>query len=238
MKSIRKVVLSLTVVSVIIYVLQIMIFHDSQTTAFYIFQDLAFLPLSIAIATVVVGEIYSRKEKADRLERTKMITSTFFTNVGARLMMQMLSAAQNQQLVRQIMFADATSETDYQELCNRIHGEQIKLDMSADLYDGVRTVLEEQSTALLILGNNPVLLEHESFTDMLWGLYHLRDEFRLRGSYENLSQTDRDHLEEDFERVFKLMLINRESNVHFLAETFPNYYNAARKQFIKKENSL
>lgn len=52
---------ALLAISACIYGMQILIFKDVRNTEFYIFQDMAFIPISIAITTVVVGELLGYK---------------------------------------------------------------------------------------------------------------------------------------------------------------------------------
>ena len=54
-KGLKKIIFSLGIISVIIYALQLIIFRDPKNTFFYIFQDFAFMPISIAIATFLIG---------------------------------------------------------------------------------------------------------------------------------------------------------------------------------------
>ena len=68
-KTTRRVVLALIVLSAAIYLLQVLIFHDERTTVFYLLQDLAFMPVTIAIATLVVGELVDEREKGGRRAR-------------------------------------------------------------------------------------------------------------------------------------------------------------------------
>ena len=62
---------------------------------------------------------------------------------------------------------------------------------------------------------------------MLWGVFHLMDEFRLRGTWEELSKHDVDHFNQDFERVLRLLLMNRVGDVRYLKETYPDFYATA-----------
>lgn len=48
---------------------------DKRTTAFYIFQDLAFMP--ITIATLVVGDLMNRRQQKEQQEKARMLTSSF-----------------------------------------------------------------------------------------------------------------------------------------------------------------
>lgn len=68
---------------------QIFKFQDLRNTAFYFLQDVAFLPVQIAIVTVVIGKILNQREKRERLKKTNMMLSTFFSEVGNDLLEQL-----------------------------------------------------------------------------------------------------------------------------------------------------
>ncbi|AMJ41410.1 hypothetical protein [Anaerotignum propionicum] len=63
------IVLVLVLISVFIYAVQIVVFHSPRDTFFYIFQDIAFLPLQIAIVTIVLVVILKGVKKLKDLKR-------------------------------------------------------------------------------------------------------------------------------------------------------------------------
>ena len=63
LKAMRRTTIILLILSIIIYLIQILIFNDPRTTFFYILQDLAFMPITIAFATLMVGEVLNWREK-------------------------------------------------------------------------------------------------------------------------------------------------------------------------------
>lgn len=65
----------------------------------------------------------------------------------------------------------------------------------------MRDLLLPKKMFLLGLLQNPNLLEHESFTDLLWALFHMVEEFEYRGNLQILSGADKQHLISDLNRV-------------------------------------
>ena len=63
--------------------------------------------------------------------------------------------------------------------------------------EDVRMFLKAKRDFLVRLLENPSLLEHESFTDLLWAGAHLMAELTARDSLEGLPQTDLDHIAND-----------------------------------------
>jgi len=55
---------------------------------------------------------------------------------------------------------------------------------------------------LLALLENPNLMEHDRFTDMLWAVFHLAEELEARDDFGKLPESDLRHLAGDVERAF------------------------------------
>lgn len=225
-------------ISVIIYALQIIIFDDRRTTAFYIFQDLAFMPITIAIATLVVGDLVNRREQKEQQEKTRMLTSSFFTQMGADLLDIMMRGSSRADDLTHLMQAPTKDDKDVQRVQSQLQSADLGFTLSADIYDESMDIILKSRQALLTLSSNPLLLEHECFTEMLWGIFHLSDEFRLRGNYKELDEDGREHMEDDFEKVFRLLLVNRVANLQYLQKTYPNYYSASLAESKDAANVL
>ncbi len=89
---------------------------------------------------------------------------------------------------------------------------------------------------MLTLATSSMIHEHENFTEMLWGLFHVQDEFRLRGAFSDLSEQDISHMNTDFEEIFKLMLMNWIGNVRYLRKTYPGFYKVASTKIKEHKN--
>jgi hypothetical protein len=68
--------------------------------------------------------------------------------------------------------------------------------------------LTEKREHLLRLLENPNLLEHESFSQLLWAVFHLTEEMAGRTDLNNLTKSDYAHLRGDISRVY-LLLVNQ-----------------------------
>ncbi|MGI6555960.1 MAG: hypothetical protein ACOX1H_01370 [Pseudoramibacter sp.] len=239
-KILMHVAIALFALSAAIYAAQILIFRDPRTTAFYIFQDFAFLPASIAIATVAVGAILDEHDRQRALASTRMLRSQFFTGVGAPMLMQIEYCAKCGTNLGQLTAIDGPMDTlrqrrrvqrEIEARQKQIEGIDLRVNLTQSAYDGIREILEHNRLDLLILGSTHNLNEAERFAEMLWGIFHLMDEYRLRGAWENLSPADIAHLEADFAQVLRLMLANSVANNFYLRTTYPNFYGAAQAKF-------
>lgn len=222
----QRTILILVVAAIVVYGFQILIFHDPETTAFYIFQDMAFIPISIAITTVVVGQILDAQEKKDSRMKTRMLKSSFFTGLGVQLMGALFEASEVDEEVLDIVLMK--EKMDPEEAMRKLRVDKITIDIGQEDYCKIRSMVRAYETELLVISSNPLLLDQEDFTYLLYGIFHLIDEFRLRGDYENLSSDDIEHFNDDFCKVLRLLLLNWIGNIEYLHERFPNFYNASR----------
>lgn len=212
----------LLAISACIYGMQILIFKDVRNTEFYIFQDMAFIPISIAITTVVVGELLDINNKRDSRQKTRMLTSTFFSDIGFELM-SMLALVSN--IDEALLQTINDSDLSEQDKISAIKNSGFTVNADIGIYTIISDVIIASKTDILILSSNPMLYDHEYFSDLLWELLHLMDEFRLRGDYVKLTPNDLTELNSDFAQVLELLLINWVVNAKYLKETYPNFYN-------------
>ncbi|MDO4619497.1 MAG: hypothetical protein Q4B09_02645 [Lachnospiraceae bacterium] len=228
MRNIKSKVLLLLLMSAVVYGIQLLIFHDPNTTEFYILQDIAFLPISIAVATVVIGQYVDSREKQERREKTQMLTSTFFTEIGIELLELLLPLTTDKETVNALLDRmDIDDDKTLDELRPVIRQSELPLKADEKSYETIRNLIIDRREILLIISSNPLLLDHEDFTKLLWALFHLLDEFRLRGTYTELSDGDLAHMEHDLEELLKLLLTSWARNVLFTKRNYPSYYNAS-----------
>ena len=65
------------------------------------------------------------------------------------------------------------------EIIQKLEHHKIKVKLNKEGYEKARNLILSNQTNLLVISSNPLILEHEYFTEMLWGVFHLIDEFRL-----------------------------------------------------------
>lgn len=80
---------------------------------------------------------------------------------------------------------------------------------------------------MLTLMENPNLLEHAAFTDLLWAVFHLIEELQARQSLERLPESDLDHLSGDLKRVVNHLLTEWLSYMWHLRTEYPYLYSLA-----------
>ena len=94
----------------------------------------------------------------------------------------------------------------------------------------LRTRLDQEKAYLLGLLGNQALLEHETFTDLLWAVTHVAEELRARGDFEHLPATDRAHLVVDVKRAYQLLGVQWIDYLQHLQTQYPFLFSLAVRQ--------
>lgn len=74
---------------------------------------------------------------------------------------------------------------------------------------------------------NPNLLEHNSFTELLWAVLHLTEELGCRSDMNCLPESDVEHLLGDVQRAFKAVLLEWLNYMQHLREEYPYLFSLA-----------
>ena len=74
---------------------------------------------------------------------------------------------------------------------------------------------------------NPNLLEHESFTDLLWAVFHLTEELENREDFEKIPGTDYEHLIRDTQRAYNAMIFEWIAYMNHLKNNYPYLFSLA-----------
>jgi hypothetical protein len=95
--------------------------------------------------------------------------------------------------------------------------------------ENLRNLLLEKRGFLLALLENPNLLEHESFTELLWAVFHLTEELASRPNLKGLPNTDYEHLAADIKRAYILLIAEWLAYMKHLKTNYPYLFSLAAR---------
>jgi hypothetical protein len=204
------------------------VFGDADYIFKFILAQLGFLPVSVYLVTVVVNALLGRREKQAMLNKLNMVIGSFFSEVGTELLRLFSkrepdAGAPWKRLLVNADWRDAEyrrARTDLRELDNGIGRADID-------WEKLRAFLTAEKQFLLSLLGNPNLLEHETFTGLLWAVFHLAEELENRRDVSSLPETDYDHLIGDIKRVYVLLGSEWLSYMKHLQENYPYLFSLA-----------
>lgn len=76
---------------------------------------------------------------------------------------------------------------------------------------------------------NPVLLEHETFTPLLRAVFHLTEELIQRGDVTGLPKTDLEHLAGDIRRGYTLLITDWLAYMKHLKNNYPFLFSLSMR---------
>jgi len=210
------------VASAILYLVHYFIFEDPHHIFIYMVGDLAFLPLEVFIVVIVIERVLTRREKQAMLYKLNMVIGAFFSEVGNYLLSDLIGYFDNRSEISKNLNikADWTAK-DFKRADAFAYNLKIDLDIKKIDLEKLKSFLAQKRIYLLTLLENPNLLEHDRFTDLLWATTHLDEELEARPSLKNLPQTDLDHLAIDIERMYDHLTSEWLDYIQHLKSNYP-----------------
>jgi hypothetical protein len=228
----------LIALSAMFYFIHYLIFRDAHHILSYFLIDLAFVFIEVLLVTLVLQQLLNYQEKISMLNKMNMVIGAFFSEVGTELLRQFASFDKESHKIADKFSAKTTwTEKDLTLLTKDIKAR----DHFVHCYDCDLGTLNEQlkgkKSFLLNLLANPNLLEHESFTNLLWAVFHLTEELMGRKKLTGLPEADLHHLEGDMKRVYHLLISEWISYMKHLNRNYPYLFSLAMRTNPFKTNT-
>ena len=193
---------------------------------------LAFLPLQVLLVTLVIDRLLARREKAAMLRKMNMVIGAFFSEAGTALLASFHAFDEDGESLREAFSGGREwSDADFARLRALAGEHPFRVEPGRGELGPLRDFLRDRRDFLLGLLENANLLEHESFTDLLWAVFHLSEELARRDSLEGLPPTDRDHLAGDMRRAYVVLFSEWLSYLSHLREDYPYLFSLAVRTY-------
>jgi hypothetical protein len=210
------------ILSGFIYLVHYLIFRDIRHIFIYLVGDLAFLPLEVFLVVVIIERILTRRETQAKLQKLNMVVGAFFSEVGNYLLQSLLGHFNNREEIASHLNVTATwTKKDFQKAADFSHNLPIDVNSGSLDLDQLKSFLSQRREFLLTLLENPSLLEHDRFTDLLWAVTHLDEELEARSSLASLPDKDLDHLAGDIRRMYDHLASEWLDYVEHLKSKYP-----------------
>ena len=208
--------------SAITYFIHYLIFHDIHHIFIYMVGDLAFLPLEVLLVVVIIERLLARREKQAKLEKLNMVVGAFFSELGNRLLQDLLKHFDNRlEISRHLNITESWTKNDFKKAADFAHHLRVEVDCRNIDLGGLKVFLAQKREFLLTLMENPSLLEHDRFTDLLWAVTHLDEELEARPSLIGLPDRDLEHIAGDIQRLYDHLASEWLDYVQHLKSKYP-----------------
>jgi hypothetical protein len=220
--------LSFLLLSMVIYYIHFLIFKDSLFIYRYLVAQLGFLPISTFLVTIVLNQLMGRREKNIRMQKLNMVIGAFFSDVGTDLLRSFaVLDPQANQYGRDLKINSSWSKSDFDQIKKRFTNSKLETKPDKAHLTDLNNFLAGKRNNLLRLLENPNLLEHESFSQLLRAIFHLTEELCSRNDLGNLPFSDYAHLKNDIERAYILLIHQWINYMEHLNDSYPYLFSLA-----------
>jgi hypothetical protein len=220
----------LIALSALLYLIHYEIFRDAHHIFIYMIGDIAFLPIEVLLVTLIIHQLLSEREKRIRLEKLNMVIGAFFSEVGTSLLKYFsLFDPHCNRIRKTLIVGKEWTEKEFLGVSKRLRGYDCEFEIREDNLKDLRSFLVEKMDFLLRLLENPNLLEHESFTNLLQAVFHLAQELFHREDITQLPDTDYEHLVGDIKRVYTSLIHEWLNYMKHLKDNYPYLFSLAMR---------
>jgi hypothetical protein len=197
------IVLALIGFSVLVYLIYYAVFQDLRNIFSYMMMNIGFLPIQVLLVSFVIDRLLMEREKRAMLQKLNMVIGAFFSEMGAVVLKSFITFdAHVDELRPSLLVRPTWSGAEFGKARHAVRDYECAIDSRAGDLAALQSLLLGKQGFLLRLMENPNLLEHETFTQLLWAVSHLTEELAYRPDLRGLPEADYAHLSWDIARAY------------------------------------
>lgn len=218
----------LIVSSLVLYTFHYFIFSDMRHILLYGLGELAFLPIEVLLVTLVIDRLLEASEKRAMLNKLNMVVGAFFSEVGTEFIRQVSALDLNfGKIRRNLIVTPEWTDKTFAATKASLDGYEYRIRAAGNGLIDLKQFLVGKRDFLLRLLENPNLLEHEAFSELLWSVFHLTEELDARQELTKQSEADSEHLVVDIKRAYVAVLGQWLDYMKHLKRAYPYLFSLA-----------
>ena len=172
----------------------------------------------------------NRREKQTRLEKLNIVIGVFFSEVGTKLLAYFSDFDPKLDKIRKdLIVTNNWSKQEFVGVSKRLKDYDYGVEIHKVDLEILRSFLVGKMDFLMRLLENPNLLEHESFTELLRAVFHLAEELATREDVRKLPDADYAHLAGDIKRAYSLLVREWLDYMKYLKDNYPYLFSLAMR---------
>ncbi|HAL74839.1 MAG TPA: hypothetical protein DCM45_07120, partial [Clostridiales bacterium] len=180
------------------------------------------------LVTLGLNTVLVYRQRQQMLEKISIVINEFFAEAGHDLIRGLRGFIVDlPDLAERLQPDGRWQDSKFNAAINLLEKEPVKVVIDLHELPDLANLFIDKKSQILSLFENPSLLEHDRFTEMLWALYHVHDELRSRDDLLALPASDVLHLSGDIQRAVQLLLIEWLSSMCQLKVRYPYLYSLA-----------
>jgi hypothetical protein len=211
-----------------IYILNYLVYRDVHYMLRLFLGQLGFLPISVLLVTIILNQLLAQRAKAAKLAKVNMVIGVFFSEVGTTLLKTLSSCDQRLPDFRpQVAHLSHWTARDFARFSQSLTESQFSIRLQEGGAEALQDLLIQKRHFLVRLLENPNLLEHDSFSNLLLAVFHLTEELAQRTDLRRLTPSDQEHLEGDVQRGYVLLIKEWLAYMSHLQSRYPYLFSLA-----------
>jgi hypothetical protein len=159
-----------------------------------------------------------------------MVIGIFFSEIGTKLLTYISDRDTEINQIRKDMYiTPAWDNKHFKKVSQQIKGYGYEVNVDTNDFQNLKNMLLTQTDFLVRLFENPILMEHETFTECLRAVFHLEDELVNRKDLSILPVADKKHIQLDIQRAYRLLADNWLVYMNYLKNNHPYLFSLAMR---------
>jgi voltage-gated potassium channel len=182
----------------------------------------------LGVVANVTEIVLARRENEGRVQKLNMVIGVFFSEVGIDLLSRFSRYDQGFDVIRpELMVSGKWSDSEFVNAGRDALTHDYAVDMEMVDLPALKAFFAARRDFLLRLLENPVLLEHQTFTDLLRAVFHVAEELAYRNTFDDMPQPDRSHLAGDIKRSYHFLVSEWITYMKYLKNNYPFLFSLA-----------
>ncbi len=172
----------------------------------------------------------AKREIQGLMKKLNMLIGIFFSVVGIDLMAMFSRSDREVEKIRSELLVSANwTDKQFQSAINDLKKYDFSIEMALIDLEVLKDFICDKRDFLVRLLENPILLEHQSFTDLLLAVFHFMEELAYRDDVKAIPESDRRHLANDLERAYRLLINEWLDYMRYLKANYPFLFHLAMR---------
>jgi voltage-gated potassium channel len=169
-----------------------------------------------------------KRDFQSRMRKVNMVLGVFFSEVGNHLLSLFSHHNKTIDAIREtLLISPGWTREQFLAARKKMSAAELKVDSSQMDLANLNIFLGSKRDFLVGLLENPVLVEHEGFSEALLAVFHLLDELNSRKDLTDMPQTDRQHLTGDMNRAYGQLVDQWLVYLAHLKDQYPYIFSLA-----------
>jgi len=225
-----RIALLFVLASALSYTVHYFIFHDVHHIFLYMIGDFGFLFIDVLLVLLIIERLLAGREKKSILQKLNMVIGTFFSEVGMELLRRFSDFVENsEQMESEFLINPQWNKKYFREAQSKAASFKYSIVFDVEGLEELRDFLKGKHSFLVRLLENPILLENQRFTDLLWAVFHLSEELNFRESLRDLPTGDIAHLKIDLQRTYSKIISEWIAYTEHLKDRYPFLFSLAAR---------